>query len=220
VPRPTGMTRQGSAEVGSPITVLLCLLCMTSSLPVLEPSGLFRTGGLGAQVLLTQDEALELAFPPPATVERRSAFLEETQLEEARRLAGGDVSVDQSVVTHYVAHREGQPLGVAYFDVHRVRTMREVVMVVVTPAGTVERVEILRFAEPPEYMASEAWIEQLEGQTLSPELDVGRDIINMTGATLTSGALTRASRRVLALHEVIRPFGSQAGTEGDGDGQR
>lgn len=220
MPRLKGMMRRGSTEVGSPIAVLLCLLCVTSLLPVQGPSGLFRTGGLGAQVLLTQDEALELVFPPPATVERRSAFLEEAQLEEARRLAGGDVSVDQSVVTHYVAHRDGQPLGVAYFDVHRVRTMREVVMVVVTPAGAIERVEILRFAEPPEYMASEAWIEQLERQTLSPELDVGRDIINMTGATLTSGALTRASRRVLALHEVIRPFGGQAGTDGDGDGQR
>jgi transposase len=28
----------------------------------------------------------------------------------------------------------------------------------------IDRVEVLRFAEPPEYMASEAWIDQLEGQ--------------------------------------------------------
>lgn len=220
------MCRGESTGIGTPVLVLSVLLSLSALPPVptypfegvegrdgsargagVHPGFAIGAGELGAQVLLTQEEALDLAFPPPATVERRSAFLDEAQLQEARRLAGDDVSVDQSVVTHYVAHRDGRPMGVAYFDVHRVRTMREVVMIVVSPEGVIDRVEVLRFAEPPEYMASEAWIDQLEGQTLTPELDVGREIINMTGATLTSGALTRASRRVLAIHRVVDPFG-------------
>ncbi len=159
-----------------------------------------------AQVFMTQEEALELAFPPPAIVERSTAFLNEGQLESARRLAGSGVRVDQRIVTYYVARRGGRPVGVAYFDAHRVRTMREVAMVVVSPLGSIERVEVLSFLEPPEYMASGPWVEQLSGRSLDEELAVNRGIVNLTGATLTAGALTRASRRVLALHEVIRPF--------------
>lgn len=192
--------------------VLLCLIVAAMAL---------GPGSLRGQVLLTQEEALELAFPPPTEVERRSAFLDESQLTRIRRLAGDDVSVDQSVVTHYVGRRGDQPAGVAYFDVHRVRTMREVVMVLVSPDATVERIEVLRFAEPPEYMASGEWIAQLEGEALDPDLRLGRDIINMTGATLTSEALTRAARRVLAIHRVVDPFGRAPGgadpdSRGDG----
>lgn len=176
-------------------------------------------GALSAQVLLTQEEALELAFPPPATVERRSGFLEESQLVEARRLAGREVPVEQSVVTYYVGFRGREPLGVAYFDVHRVRTLREVVMVVVAPGGRIDRVEVLRFAEPPEYMASDRWMEQLEGRSLNADLAVERGIINMTGATLTSRALTAAARRVLALHRVLDPLARFGREDGGGGGQ-
>ena len=161
----------------------------------------------GAQVFLTQDQALRLAFPEPAEIERRTAFLDEGELEAARERAGGGVEVDRGVVTYYVGVRNGETLGAAYFDAHRVRTMREVVMFEVSPSATIERVEILSFAEPQEYMASEPWIEQLEGRELDEELAVDRGIVNLTGATLTSGALTRAARRILALHAVIRPFG-------------
>ena len=159
------------------------------------------------QVLLTQDEALGSAFPEPATVERATAFLSDDQLEEARVLAGDGVQLSQRVVTYYVGRTgNGQLLGVAYFDAHRVRTMREVAMIVVSPRGLITRVDVLSFFEPPEYMASRLWVEQLMDRTLTDDLAVGRGIINLTGATLTASALTSATRRVLALHQVIRPL--------------
>lgn len=172
---------------------------------------LLAPGALDGQVFLTQQEALGMAFPEPAAVERASAFLDQAQLDSARTLAGSGVRVEQRVVTYYVGRRDGRPLGVAYFDAHRVRTMREVAMFVVSPEGSIDRVEILKFSEPREYMASEAWIEQLEGRTLTADLQVDRGIVNMTGATLTAGALTRASRRILALHRVIDPLDEEAG---------
>lgn len=179
------------------------LLLMLGQLPV----------PLTGQVFLTQEEALELAFPPPATLERATAFLTDAQLEAARRSAGDNVSIGQRVVTYYVGRDGPEPLGVAYFDAHRVRTVREVVMIVVTPDDAIERVEVLSFLEPPEYMASGPWIEQLPGRTLTDELAVDRGIINLTGATLTAAALTAASRRVLALHRVIQPLRDASGRE-------
>jgi len=161
--------------------------------------------GPGAAQDLTQDEALALAFPT-AELERRTAFLDDDELARARTLAGEDVEVDQGVVTYYLALRDGRPVGAAYFDAHRVRTLAEVVMVVVDDRDRIERLEVLRFMEPPDYRAPDGWIDQLEGRRLDDGLSLKGGVATMTGATLTARALVRASRRVLALHAVIRPF--------------
>lgn len=157
-----------------------------------------------AQVVrLTQEEALRLAFPSPTVIERRTAFLTDGQLAAARDRAGPDVPVEQRVVTYYAATRDGRRVGTAYFDAHRVRSLAEVLMVVVTPAGRVERVEVLRFDEPPEYRPPDGWLGQLVGDSLGAGLSLRGDIANLAGATLTSHAVVRAVRRVLALHAVV-----------------
>lgn len=166
----------------------------------------------GAQAQLSLQEAVASVFPPPAVVERRTAFLTEEDLKAAQALAGSDAPVTQSVVTYYVAHREGAPLGVAYFDSHRVRTLNEVLMIVVLPDDRIGRIEVLRFAEPPEYHATGPWLDQFQEKRLSEDLSLKGSIRMMTGATLTSNATVRAARRVLALHQRIHPF-AQAGAQ-------
>ena len=79
-------------------------------------------------------------------------------------------------------------------------------MVVIDRSGTVGRIEVLKFAEPRDYLAPEGWLRQFQGRTLDRSLDLKGDIVNMTGATLTSRAITDAVRRVLALHQVVGPF--------------
>lgn len=160
--------------------------------------------------MLTQEEALELAFPDAAEVERRTAFLDSAGVRRARELASRDVEVETRVVVHYVARGPEGALGVAYFDSHQVRTLPEVLMVVVRPGGEVGRVEVLRFDEPQEYLAPEGWLEELRGMELDEGLSTDGDVHVITGATLTSRAVTRAVRRVLALHRVIDPLGDGA----------
>ena len=164
---------------------------------------------LRAQISL--QEALTGAFPPPAVVERKTAFLGPQDLAAIRTAAGADTPVTQRVVSYYMATRGGKPLGVAYFDSHRVRTLNEVVMIVVEPADStgsarIRSIEVLRFAEPPEYHAGDAWLNQFKGRPLSRSLSLKESISNMTGATLTSNAIVRAARRVLATHQRIRPW--------------
>lgn len=162
-----------------------------------------------AQSTLSQEEALRLAFPAPTRIERRTAYLDEAQVKQAQALAGSGVDITQRVVTYYHGARGGNAPGVAYFDMHRVRTLNEVLMIVVGFGGEVQRIEVLRFAEPPEYKASERWLDQFDGKRLTPELSLKKGVVNMTGATLTANAVTRAVRRVLALHAVIQPFGKE-----------
>jgi Na+-translocating ferredoxin:NAD+ oxidoreductase RnfG subunit len=152
---------------------------------------------------LTQEQALRLAFPLPLSIERRTAYLDAAQLARVRQLAGGNVEVAQRVVTYYVGLKEGNVTGTAYFDSHRVRTLGEVLMLVVDGESKIDRIEVLRFAEPPEYRTPDGWLEQFEGKELAPDLSLKRDIVPITGATLSATAVTNAARRVLALHTVI-----------------
>lgn len=156
---------------------------------------------------LTQDEALRLAFPPPAVVERRTAFLSEAQLARAAALAAGGARPSSAVVTYYVATLGDSVLGAAYFDAHRVRSLREVLMVIVARDGTIRRIEVVRFDEPPDYLAPAAWLRQFDGRPLDDDLSLAGEIATMSGATLTARATVHAARRVLALHAVIAPFG-------------
>jgi hypothetical protein len=159
-----------------------------------------------AQQVLTQAEALKLAFPAATEIERRTAYLTDEELARVRATAGPGVEVRQGVVTYYFGTRGNETLGVAYFDVHRVRTLPEVVMIVVSPRATVARIEILKFSEPPEYRAPDGWLRQFQGRDLSEGVSLKRGIVGITGATLTSDAVTDAVRRVLALHAAIQPM--------------
>jgi hypothetical protein len=160
--------------------------------------------GLPAQETLTVDEALARAFPAPAMWDRETAFLTELDIERVRTLAGPDVDFGQSVVTYYIAVIGGDTLGYAYFDSHRVRTLPEVLMIIVTPAATIDRIEVVRFTEPPEYRPPDGWLDTFLDHGLTEDLSLKGDIIAITGATLTSRAVTHAARRTLAVHEVIR----------------
>ena len=155
---------------------------------------------------LTQDGALDLAFPG-ADFERRTAYLGDVTLDSAARLAGPDVPIEATVVTYYVARRGGEAVGVAYFDAHRVRTLPEVLMVVVGRDDRILRVESVSFHEPPEYRAPDGWLRQFSDGGLDEDLSLKGRIANITGATLTAGAASRAVRRSLALHAVIDPLG-------------
>ena len=155
---------------------------------------------------ITQDEALALAFPA-ATLERRTAYLDDAQLTSAATLAGDGVPIESGVISYYVALESGAPVGLAYFDAHRVRTLPEVLMIVVGADDRVRRVETVRFREPPEYRAPDGWLRLFDDRVLDGDLSLRAGIPNMTGATLTSRAVTAAVRRVLALHAVIDPLG-------------
>lgn len=155
---------------------------------------------LSAKVFLTQEEALKLAFPG-AAIERRTAFLTEAERREAARLAGE--SLPSALAVSYVATKEGQLLGTAYFDTHVVRTQNETLMIVISPAGAIARIEVLSFSEPEEYLPREHWYAQFPGKVLDGELAIRRGVRPVSGATLTARATTEAARRVLALHHVI-----------------
>jgi len=150
--------------------------------------------------LPTSQEALALAFPG-AQFTRREFVLSEAQAGRVKALAGVDLAGGWLVA--YEARRNGNLVGVGFFDTHRVRTLNETLLVAISPEGRILRVEAVAFHEPAEYMAREAWIRQFEGKALDPQLSLKGAIRPLSGATLTAHAMTDAARRSLALHQVL-----------------
>ncbi len=166
--------------------------------PSPEPAACSPAG----KVLMNREEALALAFGTKAKVTRGTAYLEPKQVAAVAKAA--KVPFEKTVVYPYRAtDAKGKWIGTAYFDTHRVRALRETLMVVVRPDGSLDRVEVLSFAEPHEYLPRAAFYDQFKGRKLDADLNLKRKIRNVTGASLTSKATTHCARRVLALHEHL-----------------
>lgn len=154
-----------------------------------------------ARLLLSQKQALALAFAPGIRVERKTAYLTTEQAGQAQR--EGQVKIDSRVWTYYVGTSSRGVEGYAYFDTHIVRTMPETFMAVLEPGGQVRFVELLSFLEPPDYEPKPRWLNQFDGKKLEEDLMVRRAIRNITGASLTSQKLTDGIRRILAIHSLL-----------------
>ena len=158
------------------------------------------------QAQTSREEALERLFPG-AEIEGETVFLTEAQRERAEDLSG--VQVDRLLIARYVATEGERLVGLAYIDTHVVRTKNESLLIGLNPDRTVRRVEVTAFQEPREYMASEAWYAQYEGEGLSDDLNLQRAIRPIAGASLTGRATTEAVRRVLAIDQALSEDSSQ-----------
>lgn len=167
-----------------------------------------------AKVFLAKDEAIEKAFPDADRVEERVVFLTAAQKASIERQAGA--ALESQLWTIYVGWRGTEIQGYAIIDNHVVRTLPEAFMVVLDPTGTIRRVEILAFYEPPDYMPSERWVGQFAGRSLDADLALRRGIQGITGATLSAVAMTAGVRRALAIFQVV--VGDATGAETAGSG--
>jgi Na+-translocating ferredoxin:NAD+ oxidoreductase RnfG subunit len=156
-----------------------------------------------AKVFLKVEEALAQSFPAArhCKTEPQSKVLTADQMKKASELAGSPIP--SALVVRYVATCDGKPAGIAYTDTHRVRTHPETLLIVVGPKASVERVEVLSFDEPLDYIPREQWYGTFKNKKLDPELQIKKAIPFVTGASLTSRATTDAVRRALALDQVL-----------------
>lgn len=153
------------------------------------------------KLFMTQDEALAKAFPQGSRIERKTLFLNPSQvkaIEDASK-----TRLESTLVTYYVGlDAQGNRMGTAFFDTRVVRTMPMTTMTLVRPDGTIGFIEVLSFYEPEDYLPRPRWLELFTGKPLSDRLRTRRDIPNVTGATITCQAMTDGARQTLALHSL------------------
>jgi Na+-translocating ferredoxin:NAD+ oxidoreductase subunit G len=154
------------------------------------------------KVFLSTKEALQLAFPG-AQVVRKQHVLDEDAQKRVLQLSG--VAAPRSMVFAYEAKQGKQLLGTAYFDRNRVRSKHQLLMVVIDPQGKVQRIEVLAFGEPVDYLPRGNFYAQFLGRDLMDRLRAKGDITGVVGSTLTVHATIDAVRRILATHRVLYP---------------
>jgi len=154
-----------------------------------------------AQVYLTQDEALRVAFPDAATIERKTIFLTPKQIDAIQNQA--KAKCDREIINYYTGTDRNEILGYAFFSTRLIRTMPATIMVVIKPDGHIKMVEILSFFEPEDYYPSIRWLDLFKDKNLDDNLWVKRGIRNITGATLTTHSITDATRLYLAITAVV-----------------
>lgn len=170
------------------LPILTCAMSLAAALPA------------QGKTFLTTAEALALAFSG-CKVERQRHVLDDTKKKLVHKLSGHKPS--RSMVIAYQAKKNGKVVGTAYFDRHRVRSQRELVMIIVDPNGKVRRIEVVSFGEPLDYLPRGRFYAQFVGRGLDNKLSTKGSIRSVVGSTLTVNATTAAVRRVLATHQVL-----------------
>jgi len=167
---------------------------------VLIAAGLLVARPSGAAGYSTRADALAIAFPG-ARLENRSFVLTAAQVRAVERRA--QVRVGTKLLSVTLAWRADSLAGTAFFDSRVVRTMPAVFMVTVAPDTTVERIEVLSFHEPPDYRPPARWLTSWGRRGLDDQLWPRLGIRNLSGATLSTRAVTESVRLALALYETV-----------------
>jgi Na+-translocating ferredoxin:NAD+ oxidoreductase RnfG subunit len=147
------------------------------------------TGGLLAVLGLATPAAAQSA--PPDKLARSIA-----------RVYGDGAQVDSvrvDTATVYRISRGGGLLGFAQVRNVKGKDQPITYLVAVDSASALKDIDILVYREPRGgEVAYDSWRKQFRGKTTSAPLQVGKDIKNISGATISSNSVTRGVKQTLA----------------------
>lgn len=163
--------------------------------------GLTLAAAVGGQVALPDAHTAALrALAPRGVIERRVVALTEAAHARLREELRDDEVPRTWFV--YIARIDGAVSAIALFDTHRVRTLRETLLVAFDVDLRVRSIDVVAFAEPRRYLPRASYYGRYEGRARA-DLE-GRGVDAVSGATLTSQATGRAALRALAFGAHLR----------------
>ena len=155
------------------------------------PAALVLVLGLALSPLTSHLSRLSAQSAPPAKVAK-----------SIQRIFGSGARVDSLVVdtaTVMRVSRAGGLLGFAQVRNVKGKDQQITFLVAIDSANSVKDVDVLVYREP--YggeVAYEPWRKQFRGKTSTAPLVVGKDIKNISGATISSHSVTLGVRKALA----------------------
>jgi Na+-translocating ferredoxin:NAD+ oxidoreductase RnfG subunit len=151
---------------------------------------------------LSQDQALRLVFPYSQDITREDYTLDASQLAAVQnalrlRLASATLTIFRGV-------SNGATDGYAMILDEIGKDQPITFIVGVTPDIRVSRVALMVFRETRGWEVEDArFANQFRGKTMRNRIAVGSDIVGVTGATLSSRAFCRGTRKALAICEAL-----------------
>ena len=164
-------------------------------------SVVFFTFSAHAAVFASRQEAIQAVLPDAERIETRTISLTEDQLQQITTLA--TAQVDSKLLSVAIGYKGDTIVGYAFFDTRPVRTLPGTFLVSVSPTGTVQKVMVVAFHEPEDYLPPPRWLQQFDGKALAPELQVYKGIHAISGATLSSQSVTNAVRKASAAFRIV-----------------
>lgn len=159
---------------------------------------------------LSVEQAQKQMFPQADRFEARAVNLSADQLQAVESRYGVKARTARWRV--WQASAGGKPLGWVVVDDVVGKFELITYAVAVGADGAVQQVEILSYRESHgAEVRLPAWRKQFAGKTASAPLQVGQDINNISGATLSCSHVTDGVKRIVAVLDFARQHGLLGG---------
>jgi Na+-translocating ferredoxin:NAD+ oxidoreductase RnfG subunit len=168
-----------------------------------------------AFTLLTKEKALKEVFPSGVEIENETKELSGETLAEVKKRLGGSLVYHQEgsesrkvegqeKIDFYFAKKNGERIGLAIIDVEPGKWGPVEFITAMDIKGTVKAVRVMSYQEQRgRPIARRSFLNQYRGKTSSSPLTVGKDIIGVSGATISSRAATFTVKKALVLYEEL-----------------
>lgn len=184
--------------MGSRMRLTLCLWASVAGLAL----------PVRAETFLTEPQALKVVFPKSETVATESRALSAAQREELQTKTG--LRFPETEYRFFVGKTKGNVDGYAVI-LNEIGKHEFITFIVgMGPRGEVSEVAVMDFRESRGGEVREPrFLRQFRGKKSSDPIQVDRDIVNYTGATLSSHALARGVKKALLLAELFYGAGKK-----------
>ena len=154
------------------------------------------------RVYLTEEQAVHLIFPISEKVVKETQVLSDDQLEKVER--GLRFRLSSRTVTVYRGESSGETDGYAMIANEIGKDQFITFIVGIRPDFKVQRVALMVFRENRGWEVDDArFTGQFQGKSGKDRLLIGSDIEGVTGATLSSRAFCRGTKKALLMCEAI-----------------
>jgi electron transport complex protein RnfG len=166
-------------------------------------ASLFFAGNAFAQTIAQKaDAAMRRAFGEHATLSKQTIAIDNATAANVLSRSGQHVT--DKVIVHEAAVN-GKPIGYGIVDDVVGKAQPITYVTLFQPDGTIADIEVLVYREP--YggeIQYETFRNQFRGKDAFSPLHVGNDIQNISGATISSKAITYGTKKIAVLFDELR----------------
>jgi len=168
-----------------------------------------------AFTVLTEEEALKEVFWSGAEIEKETKELTGETLEDIKERLGGSLVYTQegsesapvesnTTIDFYFAKKDGEKKGLAIIDTEPGKWGPVKFIVAMDIHGTVKKVRVLSYEEiRGRPIARSSFMNQYRGKNVNSPLTVGKDIVGISGATISSRSATFTVKKALVIYEEV-----------------
>ncbi len=155
---------------------------------------------LNAKVLISPIEAMKENFINNAQISKKNILLSNSIATKIQQDAQERLTT--KIYRIYIAKKNGKILGYGILINKKVRSKNAVVLYLISN-GILQDIEIIAFNESREYLPTKMWNSQFKNISTKKMLKLSRNIVTITGATLSARSVTNGSRIAFAIYNKI-----------------